>query len=767
MNRMMRFAHDWIASQGHEVVYLSSEDVPDRGRFRRRFQFPWAVYQAAVAGFREGRRFDVVNVHEPQSAVIASWRVNAGNPYVVATSHGSEHRGWELAREEVRLGRTGPSLMKTLLNPATRLWQCKLGLSRSDHVFCLNEEDRDYFVRRLAVAPEKITRITPGANDVYRQSSAARLGRPATRLIFVGSWHKNKGIEDLVPAFVSLARQNAELTLTILGAGVTADTVMREFPAEVRERISVVQTNGDQENAQLLEQSDIFVLPSIFEGTPLSLMEAMASALPVVTTSTCGMRDVIKDGENGLLVPMRSPERVAEAVQRLVSDPQLRRSLGERAQKDTAERFTWRRSGETILSAYEKLRERDGQWIWKRWPAAPSNKSPMKFCFVADFLPEWNTGAAGSILAIGKELERMGHSVHHQWKKRTLTAGINFNLGHLLELPRIQLRQVRQELLESKPDVVIISQPFAYRVYEQLAPQHPDTLFLNLTHGWEHRNDIANRTFGWGDDFSGLAGLKRRVAMASRARVCGRTARAMDGFLSPCSADGQFVARTYDVPQKKLLLLTYGLDEELLAGLPERPSHGGLRMLFYGQYSPGKGSLILERILPTIGREYRDAEITFIVPNTELSHIEAIYGKSFGDRLHAYGWMNRSRAMDICRNSDVMLFPSMMEGFGKAFLEGMGCGLCVVGYAEGGLPDIAVNEMEALYCGPNERKFEELLRRCLQDPDLAREIGTRARAKAVQFTWRRTAERLQAYCMERLAEKKGNVAEDNRPVAMV
>ena len=124
--------------------------------------------------------------------------------------------------------------------------------------------------------------------------------------------------------------------------------------------------------------------------------------------------------------------------------------------------------------------------------------------------------------------------------------------------------------------------------------------------------------------------------------------------------------------------------------------------------------------------------------------------------------------MEICRRNDILLFPSMLEGFGKTFLEGMACGLCVVGYAEGGLPDVALNEVEAFYCGAgDEQGFETLLRRCLQEPGLAREAGIRARTKALQFTWRRTAEKLQDYCFERLRQKKGKVAEVVDTVAMV
>jgi glycosyltransferase involved in cell wall biosynthesis len=216
------------------------------------------------------------------------------------------------------------------------------------------------------------------------------------------------------------------------------------------------------------------------------------------------------------------------------------------------------------------------------------------------------------------------------------------------------------------------------------------------------------------------------------------------------------------------LLLSYGLQEDSMTDLTLRSTRSGLRMVFYGQYIPRKGSLLLERVLPALGREYANAEVTFIAPAIDLPRIEAAYRPSFGSRLHALAWMSRSSAMEICRNNDILLFPSMLEGFGKTFLEGMACGLCVVGYAEGGLPDIALNEVEAFYCGAgDEQGFENLLRRCLQEPELARDAGVRAQSKALQYTWRRTAERLQDYCVERLKQKKGSFDEVSDTVAMV
>jgi len=85
---------------------------------------------------------------------------------------------------------------------------------------------------------------------------------------------------------------------------------------------------------------DILVLPSLIEGMPLSLLEALATAMPLVTTNTCGMADVIEDNFNGLLVPAANGPALAASIQRLRESPELRKSLGAQAQQ-TARRYTW------------------------------------------------------------------------------------------------------------------------------------------------------------------------------------------------------------------------------------------------------------------------------------------------------------------------------------------------------------------------------------------------------------------------------------------
>ena len=361
MTRIMGFTHDVIVTLGHQVEYFYAEEAARygvRGRWGR-LSYPRAVARHVAAEAARGRAYDVVNVHEPSG----TWLVLRRPPgtAIVATSHGLERRAWQLALEEGRLGRGGPSLKTRLVYPATGLWQADLTLARSDHVLCLNTEDVEFLRARVGARPA-ISRIFPGVDPLYARAAAGRDWRRGFRLLFAGTWRKNKGTQDLVPAFAELAAADPSVTLTALGPGVSDAEVQAAFPSAVRERVRCARAADDAEAAAVYAAHDLFVLPSLFEGTPLTLIEAMASGLPVVTTAVCGMKDTIRHGENGLLVPIRNPNAVAGALRRLQLDPELRRRLGTAARRDALTAYTWERAAQPILAAYEqalaRVRER-------------------------------------------------------------------------------------------------------------------------------------------------------------------------------------------------------------------------------------------------------------------------------------------------------------------------------------------------------------------------------------------------------------------------
>jgi glycosyltransferase involved in cell wall biosynthesis len=350
----MGFIHDQLVVAGHSVDYFCAEDIPSffSGRLSR-FAFPFFILRRAVAAHRSGKPYDLINVHEPVAGAISTLKRAAGNPVVVVTSHGVEKRGWQLALEERRLGRGGPSVKTRVVYPLTSLWQSSLGLHHADHIFCLNEEDRNYLMRWLQLGSHRFTRIYPATDTIY--AAIERDYARANHLMFAGTWLKRKGTEDLISAFSILAARHPNLELQILGSGLGEETLLAAFPETLRAKVRSKQAATECENALAFAGADIYLLPSIFEGTPLTLIEAMMSGMPIITTNTCGMKDVIRDGDNGLLVPTRSPDAVVTAVERLIGDEAYRARLGRAARAEALEKYVWQRVAMPVRRVYENL----------------------------------------------------------------------------------------------------------------------------------------------------------------------------------------------------------------------------------------------------------------------------------------------------------------------------------------------------------------------------------------------------------------------------
>jgi glycosyltransferase involved in cell wall biosynthesis len=358
MSRLMGRAHDELERAGHDITYLSADDVGPAVRGRGgRFLFPWSVRQAVVRAVRCGEPYDIVNVHEPHGAPVAALRAGQNGTAVVAMTHGVEQRGWELslATEETR-----PPLKTRCLYPVSSLWQSRVALKQADHVICLNAEDREFLHGRFGVESARITRVTPGADEVFGEGASGRSYGVPRRLLFAGTWVPRKGTHVLAAAYERLCASGSTLGLDVLGAGVSSDRVRRDFPSGLRDRVRVITARNDRETAAVMAEADIFVLPSLFEGTPLTLIEAMRSGLPVVTTATAGMKDVVRHDEDGLLVQPGDVEGLTRALDRLSREGGLCRRLGVAAHAVAAEHYTWQRTAESFEAAYRAAKEHRG-----------------------------------------------------------------------------------------------------------------------------------------------------------------------------------------------------------------------------------------------------------------------------------------------------------------------------------------------------------------------------------------------------------------------
>lgn len=319
----------WLRDAGHDVELLTGQDVAPR--FERSRWKPFAFPQRLASAIRAMTPApDVVVGHSYSLWPLATgwhrWRFERQRPIGLVTEfHGLEPLYYRFCRESPMTASSiswryrlySERVLPTLLRRTCRA---------SSAVLCTNREEEAFLVREGWAATGAV-RLLPGVVD--DSFFGAREFRPeAYRLLFLGQWLAPKGTAELVTAFEALAGRHEQLVLICLGVRTPAEQVLSGFRPEFRSRVRVIETASREEIATELAGADLFVLPSHYEGFGLALLEAMASALPIVTTAVGVAADALEHERDALVVPRGDPKALEEAIGRLLSDAPLRERLG-------------------------------------------------------------------------------------------------------------------------------------------------------------------------------------------------------------------------------------------------------------------------------------------------------------------------------------------------------------------------------------------------------------------------------------------------------
>jgi len=350
---------------GHRVEYLFAGDLPCRPSVPKRFEDLEFAVELARFIARNADRYDVANIHAPNACVWGPLRRllprmrNSGPAYVM-TLHGLEERRVYALSPEASKGRVSHFSFKN------RLWhrfyhvpRFYLSIKTSDHAVCYGRDVWTILELKYGLSPRDVSYIPNGVDErffIRRQHSQSS----ALRLLYAGTWLEQRGIFYLREALRSLSTQLPGIRLTIAGCGSAEELIKSFFDPALRPLLDVRAIVPSEQMPALLDQHDVFIFPSLMEGTPLAIQEAMAAGLAIVTTETCGMVDLVEDGFNGLLVPPADSSALAKAVLTLAGNPDLRAQLGQAAQ-ETMRRFTWARTAAKTEAACASAMRRNGR----------------------------------------------------------------------------------------------------------------------------------------------------------------------------------------------------------------------------------------------------------------------------------------------------------------------------------------------------------------------------------------------------------------------
>lgn len=336
-----------LAAMGVEVVMAPFSRLPDPLRDLRAVR--------ALRALMIERRFDIIHTHMSKAAlagVVAARlvRPSAARPLVVNTAH--------------NLGSI--ALSHPLLRRAFRIYDRMLLGNSCDAVIVVSERLRAQALALGLVPPHRLfaipngialERFAPDQAQSAAQRAALNVSPGQTLIVTVARLVWFKGLDVLIDALALLAPRQPGARLAIVGAGpLRADLERRAQALGVGDRVTF--TGERRDVPQLLAAADVFALTSVSEGMPISILEAMASGLPVAATDVGGVGELVQDGETGLLTRPRDPAAFAAALESLSADPALRERMGARGRARAEAEFTGSAMTDRTAALYAQALER-------------------------------------------------------------------------------------------------------------------------------------------------------------------------------------------------------------------------------------------------------------------------------------------------------------------------------------------------------------------------------------------------------------------------
>lgn len=350
-----------LDSEGHFVRVLTrsapQEDSLASPTGGRKLLFPWHVARLYLQQSRQ-HEFDLVHVHESDGVLVclalrlARWLNRpAGRARLVATLQVSYRRErwsvrslYDRSQSSERSAVRGKRLSRPTFSEQIFAWTRapllsllgRLTARLSDAVIAPSEVTaqelrQDYGAHVDGVIANGVQELPVVKLDVEPDDAKAiGLTSESLQILYAGRLRTRKAVAVLIEAFARVRQKHVNARLVVAGDGEQRDALEQQA-SELDMGENAVHFLGAIPRPEMVRwyrRADIFCLPSIYEGFPLAILEAMAAGLPIVTTTASGMPEAVDEGVSGWLVPTEDVTALSDALCRLLADERLRESMG-------------------------------------------------------------------------------------------------------------------------------------------------------------------------------------------------------------------------------------------------------------------------------------------------------------------------------------------------------------------------------------------------------------------------------------------------------
>lgn len=293
-----------------------------------------AVFE--LASLLDAYKPDLVSIHSAKAGLIGRLACKKLNLNCIFTAH-----GWSFA-DGVRFPMRG--IYRALERMLSRL---------NKKIITVCETDRQLAINKSVCSSEVIKTVHNGMPDI-NQTLLANPVNSITNLVMIARFESQKDHHSLISALATLKHLSWKLDL--IGEGDLQQNILTLVEKEgLSDRVSFLGRRWDI--AEILSKSDIFILTTFWEGFPRSIIEAMRAGLPVIATNVAGIPESVSEGETGYLVEPADIPAIAERLSELISNPDLRVTMGQNARDKYVNNFTFESMANKTLSIYVEVNE--------------------------------------------------------------------------------------------------------------------------------------------------------------------------------------------------------------------------------------------------------------------------------------------------------------------------------------------------------------------------------------------------------------------------
>ena len=333
----------WLTRAGQRVAYGAG--MPDNiaKSVLAKIQLPLFMLLFFIKGVTVAKECDLIHAQFLLSGVVGVWIKKITRRELIITAHGSD----------------------VYMIPEAGLFQKSYirAISNANAIITVSNANKERLTT-LGLPGDKIIVIPNGIElSMFNNTiSTLRVHEAGIQIVWVGRMVEVKGLEYLFSAMRIIVSSYPNSKLTLIGDGPLKDKLERLAGAlSLTENITFIGYVKNTEVPQYLKEADIFVLPSLSEGFPVVIPEAMAAGKPIVASNVGGISDAVTDGVTGFLVAPENAEWLAEKLIYLIEHPEVSVSMGKAGRKKVEEQFTWGEIAKRTIEMYMALLGANGR----------------------------------------------------------------------------------------------------------------------------------------------------------------------------------------------------------------------------------------------------------------------------------------------------------------------------------------------------------------------------------------------------------------------